>query len=128
VPNRREYKLASGISDLDSLLFLLSYDLIIGAEVYVQQILLDRTQQDRKPNEEFLQKFAAVVGSKWASLETILCLTSAEMEVRGSSQEGNRMALEILKKWMGKENATHGWLYDQLKKNILFQYRQDMQS
>ena len=58
-----------------------------------------------------------MVGSKWPSLATCLSLSaSAIEEVReeGSSEQHHVLALRMLTKWVLREDATYGQLYQTL--------------
>ena len=90
---------------------------------YQQKKLLDQQNHHLKPDEEFLQSFAEVVGSKWPSLA--LSLSLSKEEIANVKEEGltqQDCALKILKKWSAKEDTTYGQLYQVLKTIPLFQH------
>ena len=98
---------------------------IVAHHVDLQKKLLDQQNHHLKPDAEFLQSFANVVGSKWPSLASSLCLSGDEIanvkeELEGLTQQD--CALKMLKKWSAKENATYGQLYQLLKTIPLFQH------
>ena len=70
----------------------------------------------------FLESFAGVVGSKWPSLAASLSLSGDEMEeVRMEEGSPQDRALQMLKKWCSREDATYGQLCQALKTISLFQ-------
>lgn len=76
-----------------------------------------------KPDEDFLSLFAGVVGSKWPYLASPLSLSESEIEeVKKSSLSQQDRALVMLTKWISRENASYGQLYEILKTISLFQY------
>ena len=96
---------------------------IIGNHIEVQKKLLDSECHAQRPEEEFLELFAGVVGSKWLSLASLLSLTSDEVEEVRRGEEGFTQkdhALLMLKKWTSKKEATYGQLYHKLKTISLF--------
>ena len=89
----------------------------------LQEKILDKDNHSHKPDEEFLQSFADVVGSKWPSLATSLSLSaSAIEEVReeGSSEQHHVLALKMLRRWVLRKDATYGQLYQALATPSLF--------
>ncbi len=75
------------------------------------------------PDEDFLQSFAAVIGSRWQCLASPLSLTSEDIvsikrETRGA--EPTRQALLMLQKWADKETATYGQLRETLRTLSVF--------
>ena len=96
---------------------------IAATHVDLQKKLLDQQNHHLKPDAEFLQSFADVVGSKWPSLASSLSLSGdeiANMKEEGLTQQD--CALKMLKKWLAKEDATYGQLYLILKAIPLFQH------
>jgi hypothetical protein len=127
------------------LLHSISYFLCnIGTDIQLQEKLISQDYHNIKPDKEFLEPFAGVVGSEWPSLAASLSLSDDEIEeVRragGSqshdpqgmlqydekgdtigvlSQQGH--ALLMLKKWASTgESATYGQLFQALKTIPLF--------
>ena len=69
----------------------------------------------------FLESLAGVVGSKWPSLAASLSLSGDEMEeVRREEGSHQDLALQMLKKWYSREDATYGQLCQALKTISLF--------
>ena len=94
-----------------------------GDHIKVQKKLLDSECHAQRPEEEFLESFAGMVGSKWSSLASLLSLTSDEVEEVRRGEEGFTQkdhALLMLKKWTSKKEATYGQLYNKLKTIPLF--------
>ena len=70
----------------------------------------------------FLESLAGVVGPKWPSLAASLSLSGDEMEeVRREEGSHQDRALQMLKKWCSREDATYGQLCQALKTISLFQ-------
>ena len=70
----------------------------------------------------FLESFAGVVVSKWPSLAAFLSLSGDEIEeVRREEGSHQDLALQMLKKWCSREDATYGQLCQALKTISLFQ-------
>ena len=70
-----------------------------------------------KPDTEFLQSFAARVGSNWPSLAASLSLSKRAIEEVKTHKD---CALNMMKKWAAKEDATYGQLYQKLLAISLF--------
>ena len=98
--------------------------LLSGQHIQLQKTLLSPEQRDLKPDQQFLELFAAEVGSKWPSLASALSLTSSEVEeVKKCKQCSHQEhALQVLKKWVEREDATYGQLCHKLKAIPLFQH------
>ena len=82
----------------------------------MQEKLLSADFQDLKPEEDFLESFAGVLGSKWASLVAALSLSKEDIEEcrrNGSSKE--KQAILALKIWALRDGATYSWLCRQLQ-------------
>ena len=93
-----------------------------GPQVQLQEKLLSQHNHSLRPDAEFLQSFADVVGSKWPSLAASLSLSGDEIEeVKGEGLTQQERALKMLRKWAAKEGATYGQLYQTLKTIPLFQ-------
>ena len=88
-----------------------------GQHIQLQKTLLSPEQRDLNPDQQFLELFAAEVGSKWPSLASALSLTSSEVEeVKKWKQCSHQEhALQVLKKWVEREDATYGRLCHKLK-------------
>ncbi len=75
------------------------------------------------PDKDFLQSFAAIIGSRWQCLASPLSLTSEDIvsikrETRGV--EPTRQALIVLQKWAARETATYGQLRERLRTLSVF--------
>jgi hypothetical protein len=116
----------------------------IGTDIQLQEKLISQDYHNIKPDKEFLEPFAGVVGSEWPSLAASLSLSDDEIEEMrkaGASlshdpqgmlhnhEKGDRReelsqqehALLMLKKWASTgESATFGRLFQALKTMPLF--------
>ena len=71
---------------------------------------------------QFLELFAGEVEGKWPLLTASLSLTESEIEqVKREGLPQKNQALQMLKKWVSKEVATYGQLYQQLVTILMFQ-------
>ena len=80
-----------------------------------------RSNSSIRPDVNFLQSFAAIIGSRWWCLAFPLSLTSEGIvsirrETKGA--EPTRQALVMLKKWAARETATYGQLRERLRTHI----------
>ena len=92
-----------------------------GVHVQVQEKLLDQDNFSVKPDEEFLELFAGVVGSQWPSLAASLPLSEEEiMEVRKGDVSQRECAFKMLNKWVSTSDATYGQLHHQLMTFSMF--------
>ena len=89
----------------------------------MQEKLLEPQNHDLKPDVEFLDVFAGVVGSKWPSLATTLSLSESEIKVMGEGLSQRNHAFKMLNIWASREDATYGQLCQRLQKISLFQYQ-----
>ena len=106
-----------------TIIFILSFCPNAAPHVDLQKKLLDKHNHNLKPDEEFLQSFANVVGSKWPSLASSLSLSGDEIaSVKGEGLTEQNCTFKMLKKWSAKEDATYGQLYLILKTIPLFQH------
>ena len=96
---------------------------IAGAHIHLQEKLLNQKTQALTPDEEFLCSLSGVVGSRWPSLALSLSLSEGKIEELkgkvGLSQQ--ELALQMLKVWVSREEATYGHLCRHLKTISLFQ-------
>ena len=100
------------------------YCFCTGVAIQLQEKLLEPQNHGLKPDVEFLSAFAGLVGSKWPSLATTLSLSESEIkEVKREESSQQDHALQILKKWSSREDATYGQLCQRLKTISLFQYK-----
>ena len=97
--------------------------ILTGVAVQLQEKLLEPQNHGLRPDVEFMGAFAGVVGSKWPSLATTLSLSESEIkEVKGEWSSQQDHALQMLKKWASREDATYGQICQRLKTISLFQY------
>ena len=95
--------------------FALIY-ILIGVSTGLQEKLLASENCDLKPDVEFTESFAGVVGSKWPSLAVSLSLSDDEIRhVRKEGDSQQDHAFRMLRTWVSREGATYGQLYEQLK-------------
>ena len=83
----------------------------------LQDEILNEVNTLSHPDLNFLQSFAAIIGSRWQCLASPLSLTSEDIvsfkrDTRGV--EPTRQALAMLQKWAANETATYGQLRKQL--------------
>ena len=86
-------------------------------DVPLQDEILNEMNTHCRPDSNFLQSFAAIIGSRWQCLASPLSLTSEDIvsikrETRGA--EPTRQALAMLQKWAASETATYGQLRERL--------------
>ena len=97
----------------------------LGADIQVQEKLLDRKNYSLKPSTEFLESFAGVVGSKWPSLAVSLGLSEKEMEeLKTENLSTQDSAGEMLRRWASRDEATYGLLCQKVRTISLFNYVQ----
>ena len=92
--------------------------------VQLQVELLDKQNHPLKPDEQFLELFAGKVEGMWPLLAASFSLTESEIEqVKREGLSPKDLALhgQMLKKWISKEGATFGQLYQQLVTISIFQ-------
>ena len=78
-----------------------------------------------KPDTKFLEYFSVLVGSNWPSLAVSLSLSENEIQEVKEKGEGLSQlehALQMLKQWVSREDATYGQLCQSLKAISLFQH------
>ncbi len=93
----------------------------IKIDVPLQEKIL-KSNSSLRPDKEFFQSFAAVIGSQWQCLAFPLSLTSEDIvsikkETRGGP---TRRALIMLQKWAARETATYGQLRERLRTLSVF--------
>ena len=92
-----------------------------GVHVQLQGKLLDQDNFSVKPDDEFLELFADVVGSQWPSLAASLALSEEEiMEVRKGDVSQRECAFKMLHKWVSTSDATYGQLRHKLMTFSMF--------
>ena len=69
-----------------------------------------------------MESFSQIIGNRWLSLASLLCLTTAEIEEIKQETEMCREALYVLEKWNSREEGTYGKLLDHLNTVPLFSY------
>ena len=92
-----------------------------GDVARLQEKLLASQYRDLKPDVNFLEALAAVVGPKWPSLATFLSLTGEEIEEVRKEGGSPHSAFWMLEKWSSREDATYAQLCQILKMISLFQ-------
>ena len=95
--------------------------IILGVAIQLQEKLLKKELCMVKPDARFLELFAGVMRNKWPSLAVSLSLSEQEIEEVKEGEEGDQ-ALQMLRKWVSREDATYGQLCQMLKSISLFQY------
>ncbi len=76
-----------------------------------------------RPDEDILQSFAAIIGSRWQCFASPLSLTSEDIvSIKRETREAEptRQALVMLRKWAARETATYGQLRDVLRTLSVF--------
>ena len=95
-----------------------------GLHIELQEKMLNQETEAQKPDVEFLCSLSGVVGSRWPSLAVSLPLSKEEIEELkgkvGLSQQ--QIALQMLRVWSSRKEATYGQLYHKLKTIALFQH------
>ena len=97
-----------------------------GVPIQLQRTLLDPEKQSLRPDEQFLELLAGMVKSECPSLVSILSLTSTEMEEVEKNWKylsQSEISLLVLKKWVTREKATYGHLYQKLKTVSFLNYQ-----
>ena len=102
----------------------MNFLIFLGQHIQLQKTLLSPEQRDLKPDQQFLELFSAEVDSKWPSLASALSLTSSEVEEVKKWKQcfHQEHALQVLKKWVEREDATYGQLCHKLTAIPLFQH------
>ena len=72
---------------------------------------------DTEITDEFIEKFAAVIGSMWPLLASLLSFTTDEIEQIKRTVTGvpTVKAAAMMKKWRDEFTATYGILTDKVK-------------
>ena len=91
----------------------------------LQEKLLEPQYQDLKPDVEFLESFAGVVGSRWPSLAASLSLSGDAIEEVKEGGYPQDCAFSMLMKWSSREDATYGQLHQAL---LLFSFSETLTS
>ena len=97
----------------------------LGVNVLLQEKLLKQDYHKIKPDTKFVEAFSLVVGSKWPSLAVSLSLSESdiqEVKEKGEGLSQLEHALQMLKKWVSRKDATYGQLCQSLKAISLFQH------
>ena len=71
---------------------------------------------DTEITDEFIEKFAVVLGSRWPLLASLLSFTTDEIWQITNNVIGKPSvkAAAMMKKWRGKASATYGILNDKV--------------
>ena len=95
----------------------------IGVAVHLQGIILEQDNFSVKPDVEFMELFAGVLGPLWPSLAASLSLSEDEIaQLRRGDVSPQQRALDMLRMWVStREDATYGQLCQKLKALSLFQ-------
>ena len=106
------------------MLFFLTYFNVFRVDVAVEKLLEgDTPESNLKPHPEFLDLFAGVVGCQWPSLAASLSLSDEEIQElkeKGEHLSDKDRALQMLKQWVSREDATFCKLCQILKTVTLF--------
>lgn len=89
----------------------------IGVVIELQRRLIETDLAHCKPDDDFLESFAEVVGDHWCFLATLLSIDNT-IEVYHSDRE---KALQVLKVWQSSPEATYGQLKQKLQTISIFQ-------
>ena len=95
----------------------------LGDVIALQEKLIEPQYSNQKPDDDFLQSFAGIVGNRWPSLASLLPLTPIDIEQIKREKERlsqARQALRMLRKWNSRGNASYGQLLESLKTVPLF--------
>ena len=82
----------------------------------VSRVLQNSEIADTEITDEFIEKFAIVVGSIWPLLASLLCFTTDEIWQIKKNVTGvpSVKAAAMMKKWRDKATATYGNLTDKV--------------
>ena len=101
-----------------------AYVILTDVHIKLQEKMLEPKNKVLKLDDEYLQLLSGEVGSRWPSLAVSLSLSEKEMmelrEMVGLSE--HELALQMLRTWVSKENATYSQLYHKLNAISLFQH------
>ena len=90
-----------------------------GHLICLQETLIEIHYSDEKPDNDFLCSFATVVGKNWPSLASLLSLSASDVEEikreSGRTTTHTEQALQMLRMWSSRTEATYGYLYSKLK-------------
>ena len=77
---------------------------------------------DTEITDEFIDKFAIVLGSRWPLLASLLSFTTDEIWQITTTVPGvpSVKAAAMMKRWRGKASATFGILTDKVKHGYLY--------
>ena len=86
-----------------------------GVTLSILEKLVESQYSDKKPDDDFLRSFARVIGNYWPFLASLLSLTAEDVEeIKIRLPEADR-ALQMLRKWSTRSEATYGQLCISLK-------------
>ena len=82
----------------------------------VMRMLQNLEIADTEITDEFIDKFAVVLGSRWPLLASLLSFTTDEIWQITTTVHGvpSVKAAAMMKKWRGKASATYGILNDKV--------------
>ena len=90
-----------------------------GHLICLQKKLIETHYSNVKPDNDFLCSFATVVGKNWPSLASLLSLSASDIEEikreSGRTTTHTEQALQMLKMWSSRMEATYGYLYSKLE-------------
>ena len=74
--------------------------------------------------DEFIDKFAVVLGSRWPLLASLLSFTTDEIWQITNNVIGKPSvkAAAMMKKWRGKASATYGMLSDKVNRGYFYSW------
>ena len=94
-----------------------------GVKLHIQEKLLESQYSSQKPDDDFLQSLARVIGNNWLLLSYLLSCPAHEVEFKTEEERTSQadQALHMLRRWASKEEATYGLLCERFKTVSLFQ-------
>ena len=98
--------------------------LYTGKIIVIQERLLEPQYSEMKPDDQFLQSFAGVVGNDWPYLASLLSLSTRDLMEemkRENKTSSSDQALIMLRMWNSNEEATYGKLCGRLTTVLLIQ-------
>ena len=89
-----------------------------GGVLVIQEKLLESQYSEMKPDDEFLQSFARVVGNDWPHLASLLSLSTRDLmeEMKRQNKTSSvDQALHMLQIWNSHEETTYSKLCERLR-------------
>ena len=93
-----------------------------GELIGIQEKLIDPQYSSQKPENDFIKSLAAVVGSEWPHLASLLSLSTRDIMEELKRREALSpadQALYMLQKWISNDEATYGLLCERLRTALL---------